>query len=135
MHPGLAKLPVRTMALAAHGSPWSRTRKPKLGWHKVLVRDDSANQHGAWIPTYICLPRAQTSSTVSGCPERRKLRPREDVWDSLPGAASISCTKIICRHGRQQKLQLPRHCAGPRSSAPCPRPRQRGCGPPAPGPQ
>ena len=97
MHPGFAKLPVRTMALAPHCSPCSRTRKPTLSWHKALVRDDSANQHGAWIPTYICLPRAQTGSTVSGCPERRKLRPREDVWDSLPGAASISCTKIIVR--------------------------------------
>ena len=83
------------MALAPH---CSQTRKPKLNWHKALVRDDSANQHGAWIPTYICLPRAQTGSTVSRCPQRRKLRPREGVWDSSPGAASISCTKIICRH-------------------------------------
>lgn len=94
----LPKLPVRAMALAPHCSPCSQTRKPKLSWHKALVRDDSANQHGAWIPTYVCLPRAQTGSTVSDCPQRRKLRPQEDVWDSLPGAASISCTKIICRH-------------------------------------
>lgn len=95
MYPVLAKLPIRIMALAPH---CSQTRKPKLNWHKALVRDDSANQHGAWIPTYICLPRAQTGSTVSRCPQRRKLRPREGVWDSSPGAASISCTKIICRH-------------------------------------
>ena len=106
MHPGFAKLPVRTMALAPHCSPCSRTRKPTLSWHNALVRDDSANQHGAWIPTYICLPRAQTGSTVSGCPERRKLRPREDVWDSLPGAASISCTKIIFRKAAEAAAAL-----------------------------
>ena len=108
----LPKLPVRAMALAPHCSPCSQTRKPKLRWHKALVRDDSANQHGAWIPTYVCLPRAQTGSTVSDCPQRRKLRPQEDVWDSLPGAASISCTKIICRHREGS-----RSCSCPDSAA------------------
>lgn len=55
------------------------------------------------------MPKTQTASTVSGCLQRGKLRPGEEVWESLPRSRVLAPhvkTAFGDPERRQQKLQL-----------------------------